>query len=88
VVDEITELAQEFWPGIVVVPQMSTGATDAVFTRNIGIPTYGISAIAGDPNDSRAHGQDERIGVDDFAVATEYWYRLVKRMSTPAPGGD
>jgi acetylornithine deacetylase/succinyl-diaminopimelate desuccinylase-like protein len=87
VVDEITELAQEFWPGIVVVPQMSTGATDAVFTRNIGIPTYGISAIAGDPNDSRAHGQDERIGVDDFAVATEYWYRLVKRMSTPAPGG-
>ena len=82
VVDHITELAQEFWPGIVVIPQMSTGATDAVFTRNIGIPTYGISAIAGDPDDNRAHGQDERIGVDDFAVATEYWYRLVKRMSS------
>ncbi len=85
VVDEIAALAQEFWPGIVVIPQMSTGATDAVFTRNIGIPTYGISAIADDPNDNRAHGQDERIGVQSFGVATEYWYRLVKRMSSPDP---
>ena len=62
---------------------MSTGASDSVFTRNIGIPTYEISAIANDPNDSRSHDQDERIGIEAFAVATEYWYRLVKRLSSP-----
>lgn len=84
VVDQVADLAEEFWPGIVVIPQMSTGATDAIFTRNIGIPTYGISAIADDPDDNRAHGQDERIGVEAFAVATEYWYRLVKRLSSTA----
>lgn len=84
IVGEIADLAEEFWPGILIIPQMSTGATDAVFTRNIGIPTYGVSALADEINDARAHGQDERIGVESFAVATEYWYRLVKRLSTPA----
>ncbi len=84
VVGDIAELAEEFWPGIVVIPQMSIGATDAIYTRNAGIPTYGISAIAEDPDDNRAHGQDERIGVQSFTLATEYWYRLVKRLASGA----
>jgi acetylornithine deacetylase/succinyl-diaminopimelate desuccinylase-like protein len=83
IVGEIADLAEEFWPGILVIPQMSTGATDAVFTREIGIPTYGIAALADEIDDNRAHGQDERIGIESFAVATEYWYRLVKRLATP-----
>lgn len=83
VVDHVTELAQEFWPGILVIPQMSVGASDAVFTRNGGIPTYGVSAILDNPGDMRAHGQDEGIGIEAFAIATGYWYRLVKRLSSP-----
>ena len=83
IVGTITRVAEEFWPGILVVPQMSTGATDAIFVRNVGIPVYGVSAIAGDPNDARAHGQDERIRINSFEVATEYWYRLAKAVSTP-----
>ncbi|MBT8099984.1 MAG: M20/M25/M40 family metallo-hydrolase [Gammaproteobacteria bacterium] len=81
VVDPVTDVAGEFWPGIVVLPQMSTGATDGLFLRNAGIPVYGVSAIAGDANDSRAHGQDERIRIDAFETATDYWYRLIKNLS-------
>lgn len=83
VVGPITEVAQEFWPDIVVIPEMSTGATDAIFVRDVGIPVYAISAIAQDPDDRRAHGQDERIGIEAFEVATEYWYRLAKAVSQP-----
>lgn len=83
VVEPVTAVAQEFWPGITVMPEMSTGATDGLYVRNAGIPVYAVSAIAEDPADIRAHGQDERIRIDAFERATEYWYRLVKLLSGP-----
>lgn len=81
IMDPVMAVAQEMWPDISLIPEMSTGATDGLFVRNAGIPVYGISAIAEDPDDIRAHGQDERIGIDAFRDATEYWYRLTKTLS-------
>lgn len=81
IMDPVMAVAQEMWPDIALIPEMSTGATDGLFVRNAGIPVYGISAVAEDPDDIRAHGQDERIGVNAFRDATEYWYRLSKVMS-------
>lgn len=83
VVEPITSVARAIWPGIPVIPEMSTGATDGLFVRSAGIPVYAVSAIADNPDDLRAHGQDERIRVQSFNDATEYWYRLVKRLATP-----
>jgi acetylornithine deacetylase/succinyl-diaminopimelate desuccinylase-like protein len=85
VMQPVERLAREMWPGVAVVPEMSMGATDGLFTRNAGIPTYGVSAIFDDPNDVRAHGRDERVGVKAFHDAAEYWYRLVRALSSDAP---
>lgn len=82
VIESITGVSQEFWPGIPIVPQMSTGGTDAVYVRNVGIPVYAVSGITKDPDDIRAHGQDERIGIVAFERALAYWYRLVTKMSS------
>ena len=57
---------------------MEAGATDGLFVRNAGIPTYGVSALAEDPDDVRAHGKDERVSVEAFYQAAEFWYRMVK----------
>ncbi|MDX1482220.1 MAG: M20/M25/M40 family metallo-hydrolase, partial [Woeseiaceae bacterium] len=81
IIGPITDVAQEFWPGITILPEMSTGATDGLFVRNAGIPVYAVSAIQEDPDDIRAHGQDERIGIEAFERATDYWYRLVRHLS-------
>lgn len=81
VVDPVTEVARQLWPGITVIPEMSTGATDGLFVRNAGIPVYAVSAIAEDPNEMRAHGQDERIRIRSYYDALEYWYRLVKTLA-------
>jgi acetylornithine deacetylase/succinyl-diaminopimelate desuccinylase-like protein len=81
----VERLAGEMWQGVTVVPEMSMGATDGLFTRNAGIPTYGVSAIFDDPNDVRAHGRDERVGVKAFHDAAEFWYRLVRALSTDVP---
>jgi acetylornithine deacetylase/succinyl-diaminopimelate desuccinylase-like protein len=77
-VQAIEKLTAEFWPGTPVIPSMSTGATDGSFLRNVGIPTYGHSGLAGDVDDVRAHGRDERVGVKAFDDGLEYLYRLVK----------
>ncbi|WP_375411468.1 M20/M25/M40 family metallo-hydrolase [uncultured Bradyrhizobium sp.] len=81
IMGNIEKLSQEFWPGAVVLPTMSAGATDGSFLRNAGIPTYGHSGLAGDINDVRAHGKDERILVKSFYEGNEYLYRLVKSLS-------
>jgi len=44
------------------------------------IPVLGVSAIFGDPDDVRAHGLDERVGVKEFHDAVEFWYRMLKRL--------
>ncbi len=77
----IEKTSAEFWPGTPVVPIMSTGATDGSYLRNAGIPTFGHSGLAGDVDDNRIHGKDERVAVKAFYEGGEYIYRLVKRLS-------
>jgi acetylornithine deacetylase/succinyl-diaminopimelate desuccinylase-like protein len=68
------------WPGVTVVPVMTTGASDGRILRKAGIPTYGIG-LWEDVNDVRAHGRDERIGVKQFDEEVEFLYRLVKTLA-------
>jgi acetylornithine deacetylase/succinyl-diaminopimelate desuccinylase-like protein len=77
----IEKLSREFWPGAIVLPVMSAGATDGSFLRNAGIPTYGHSGMAIDVGESRIHGKDERVPVKSFYQGDEYLYRLVKVLS-------
>lgn len=79
----IERLVAEQFPGVPVVPVMEAGATDGLFLRNAGIPTYGVSAVFQDPDDERAHGRDERISVRSFYDATEFWYRMMRAFAAP-----
>ena len=70
------------WPGLPVVPTMSTGASDGKFLRIAGIPTYGIACMFFDMDDHRSHGKDERVGVQDFYDGVEFGYRFAKTLAT------
>ncbi len=83
VLGAIERQTQAMWPGIPVVPFMSTGATDGLFYRAAGIPVYGVSGLFGDVEDNRAHGRDERMRVDAFFEGQEFLYRLVKDLARP-----
>jgi acetylornithine deacetylase/succinyl-diaminopimelate desuccinylase-like protein len=78
----IERVTKRLW-NIPVVPVMETGATDGLYFRNAGVPVYGISGVFVDINDIRAHGRDERIGVQDYYDGAEYIYQLVKEVSSP-----
>ncbi|HWP36548.1 MAG TPA: M20/M25/M40 family metallo-hydrolase [Gemmatimonadales bacterium] len=77
----IEETTEEMWPGVPVIPTMSTGATDGLYLRQAGIPVYGVSGVFGDEADVRAHGQDERIRHEWFFEGLEFCYRLIKRLT-------
>ena len=70
------------WPGLPVVPTMSTGASDGRYLRIAGIPTYGIACMFFEVNDTRAHGKDERVAVRDFDQGVEVSYSLIKNLSS------
>jgi acetylornithine deacetylase/succinyl-diaminopimelate desuccinylase-like protein len=81
VMTAVESLAKTMFPGVVVVPVMATGATDGLYLRNAGIPTYGIDGTFGDMEDVRAHGKDERVGVKQFFEGLDFQYRLVRALS-------
>ena len=81
VMNAVESLTREMFPGVVVVPVMSTGATDGLYFRNAGIPTYGIEGTFGDMDDVRAHGRDERVGVKQYFEGLEFMYRLIKSLA-------
>jgi acetylornithine deacetylase/succinyl-diaminopimelate desuccinylase-like protein len=77
----VEKLSAELWPGIPIIPEMSTGATDGLFVRNAGIPTYGVSGVAEDPREDRAHGKDERMRKKSFYDALDFLHRLLTELS-------
>lgn len=79
VIGTIERLTAEMWPGVPVIPTMSTGATDGRFLRSAGIPVYGVAGQF--YGETGAHGMNERIPVAAFYESLEYMYRLVRALS-------
>jgi acetylornithine deacetylase/succinyl-diaminopimelate desuccinylase-like protein len=74
-------IVASMFPGVPVVPVMSTGATDGLYMRNAGIPTFGVDGLFDDIDDVRAHGRDERVGIKQFNEDLEFQYRLITTLS-------
>jgi acetylornithine deacetylase/succinyl-diaminopimelate desuccinylase-like protein len=72
----IEAAARPIWGAIPLIPFMETGATDGLLLRNAGMPVYGVTGIAYDPDDMRAHGKDERILVRSYDEGVDFAIRL------------
>jgi len=82
VMSAIEKVAAEMWPGVPVVPVLDAGASDGAISRAAGYPTYGIPGVFMDVDDDRSHGRDERIRVASFYEGRDFYYRLIKALST------
>jgi len=80
IMTKVAAVAHSMWPGVPLVPTMATGFSDDRQTRNAGIPSYDVSGIWIDIDENRAHGRDERVGVQAFDESVEFTYRLIKAM--------
>jgi acetylornithine deacetylase/succinyl-diaminopimelate desuccinylase-like protein len=82
VMNTLEKIAGEIWPGTPVIPTMANGASDGVYTNAAGMPTYGISGVAIDTNDVRAHGRDERLRVESFYQGVDFYDRYLKALTS------
>ncbi|MGC2330560.1 MAG: M20/M25/M40 family metallo-hydrolase [Candidatus Acidiferrales bacterium] len=88
VMDPVERIAHQMWPGIVVIPTMATGASDGVYTNAAGMPTYGISGVAIDFDDVRAHARDERLRLNSFYDGVVFYDRLLRALTSQPAAGD
>ena len=84
IIGPIETLAAKYFPGVPVIPSMSTGATDGVYTGGAGIPTYGVPSAWGDPDGNGAHGLNERLQIAGIYTGRDYLFDLVKALASPA----
>ncbi len=79
----VNRMTDTMWPGVPVVPSQLSAATDGMYLRAGGIPTYGIQGFPLDRDDNRAHGRDERMPVKSFYEGQTFLYELVKLLASP-----
>ena len=77
----LRETVQLIWPGLTILPEMETGASDSIYTMAAGMPSYGFNGMAIEEGDERAHGRDERLGVESYYTGVEFAYRYLKAMT-------
>jgi acetylornithine deacetylase/succinyl-diaminopimelate desuccinylase-like protein len=70
-------LASKHFPGIAIIPTMSTGATDGRFLNAAGIATYGMPGRFGMPDGNGVHGLNERISVKGVLDERDYLFDLI-----------
>ena len=81
VVAAVTRAVQKLHPGVPVVPDQASGATDGLVFRAAGIPTYGVNGLFMRPKDEFSHGLNERIPVEGFYSSLDHWYLLLKDLA-------
>jgi len=81
VIAAVTAAVHQRFPGVDVVPSMSAGATDSKHFRNAGVPSYGIDAAFTKPDDTFAHGLNERLPASEVAAGLEFWHRVLSQLA-------
>ncbi|HMD07310.1 MAG TPA: M20/M25/M40 family metallo-hydrolase [Candidatus Acidoferrum sp.] len=77
----VESASASIWGPLPIMPVMDTGASDGRFLRMAGIPTYGIAGVFLDLDNRRAHGQDERVRVQDYYDGVEFNYKLMQNLA-------
>lgn len=72
------KLGTEMYPGLPLIPTMSTGASDSIYLAAAGIPSYGVPGILYEYDGGGIHGLNERIRVKSVYDGRNYLYRLIR----------
>jgi acetylornithine deacetylase/succinyl-diaminopimelate desuccinylase-like protein len=81
IVAAVTAAVHASYPGVPITPSMSAGATDGVFFRGAGIPTYGVGEAFLREEDEFSHGLNERNPVASFYNGLSHWRTLIHALA-------
>jgi acetylornithine deacetylase/succinyl-diaminopimelate desuccinylase-like protein len=81
VVSAVGKAVGAAYPGIVPVPSMDSGASDSVYYRALGIPSYGVGGLFMKGSDVFIHGLNERIPLAAIDPALRHWKVLITELA-------
>jgi len=81
VIAAVTDAVHYRFPNVEVVPGMSAGASDSMYFRNAGVPSYGIDAAFTKPDDTFAHGLNEKLPASEVQAGLEFWHRVLVQLA-------
>ncbi len=81
VIAAVTAAVHHRYPNVEVVPGMSAGASDSMYFRNAGVPSYGIDAAFTKPDDTFAHGLNEKLPASEVEAGLEFWHSVLTRLA-------
>jgi acetylornithine deacetylase/succinyl-diaminopimelate desuccinylase-like protein len=71
--DPLKKVMAEMYPGLPILPQMETGASDSIYTMAAGIPSYGINGVGIDNG-------DERVRILSYDRGVDFYYRYLQAL--------
>lgn len=81
VVAAVTATIHERFPDLQVTPFQEAGASDSLYFRSVGVPSYGVSATFSKPGDEFMHGLNERLLASEVPAALDFWHRLLVKLA-------
>ena len=69
------------YKGVPIIPSMASGASDSMWFRVRGVPSYGVAPIFLKDSDDFSHGLNERTPLFNIAPGVAYWKVLIRRLS-------
>jgi len=77
----VREALDVAYKGLPIIPTMAAGASDSMWFRVRGVPSYGVAPIFLKDSDDFSHGLNERTPLFNIAPGVAYWKILIKRLS-------
>jgi len=78
-----TKAIRKAWgKDIAVVPSQSSGATDSMYFRRLGIPSYGASPLFTKDSEEFSHGLNERVRLENIRPGVTYYLSLLTDLTT------
>lgn len=81
-VDAATKAVHAAFGEVPIIASQSSGASDSMWYRALGVPSYGASGTFMKPSDEFAHGLNERVPIGNIARSLEYYEVLLKDLTS------
>lgn len=73
----VTKAMGKAYPGVPLIPSQASGASDSMWFRALGVPSYGLSPTFSKDSEDFAHGLNERTRLSNIRPGITYYLSLV-----------
>ena len=81
-VDAATRAVHKAFGNVPIIASQASGASDSMWYRALGVPSYGASGTFMKDSDDYSHGLNERVPIDDIGRSISYYQALLTDLAS------